>query len=108
MFKNHLISAKAIILLSVGVLVGHAIGRSLASDAAQGRSLTMKQYIADFDAHKAKLTSSEIPMPAAIIAGVVMLLGTFGAYELLALGLAKVFAAAERRLSPTPPPGPPA
>lgn len=82
MFPNHLISAKVVILFSVGVLVGHAIGRSLASDAAQGRSLTMKEYIADFDAHKAKLTSSEIPMPAAT--------------------------AVERRFSPTPPPGPPA
>lgn len=99
MFRNYLLSAKVIILLSAGVLVGYAIGVSLASDAAKGRTVTMKAYIADFETYKAKLASSEIPMPAAIVAGVVMILGTFGAYELLAFGLAKGFAAVGRRLS---------
>ncbi len=99
MSQKQLLLAKAIIGLLIGLVVGYAVGVSLAKDAAKGRALTMEQYVADFQRHKADLESSAIPMPAAVVIGVLMVFGAFALYEGLSYGLAKGFAAVA---SPTP------
>ncbi len=97
MSTQHVLIAKGVVTLLLGVLFGYAIGGSLARDAARGRALTRDEYIADFERFKAKLESKEAPMSISILSGVVMTLGTFGIYELLALGLAKVIGAVAGR-----------
>ena len=100
------IVAKGIVILLCGLAMGYAMGRSLAHDAARGRTLTIKQYIADFEHHREDLVSSDIPMPGALAIGVAMALAAFGAYEVLALGLATFITFVDRRTATPPATGP--
>ncbi len=93
MSRDHIVGAKVVVALLLGVLLGYAIGNSLKRDAERGRALTMKQYVADFDRHKAKLETSEMPMALSLLSGVIMVATLFGVYELLAFGLGKALAA---------------
>lgn len=93
MFQKHVLIAKAIIVVAIGLLVGYALGVSFANDVAKSRVVTMEEYVADFERYKADLESSDIPMPGAIVIGVVMVFGAFSIYELLAFGVAKGLAA---------------
>lgn len=99
MLQKQLLVAKMFIALAVALVVGYAVGVSTAQDAERGRSLTLKAYIADFERHKANLESSDMPMAAAVVAGVIMVVGTFGLYELLAFGLVKGYHAVRGRAS---------
>src|SRR5213596_3761839 len=98
MFTKHVLIAKSVVTLLIGALFGYAIAGNVARDAARGRALTKDAYVADFERFKAKLETSEVPTPVAIVSGVVMALGAFGIYELLALGLAKAIGAVAVRL----------
>ena len=88
--------ARLIVMVLFGIATGYAVGRSLASDAAKGRELTMKQYIADFDSHKKDLIGSEMPIAVAVVVGVLMVVVFFGVYELLVLGVDKVLHLVDR------------
>jgi hypothetical protein len=101
------IVARIIVAMLLGVAMGYAVGTSLASDAARGRALTMKDYVANFDNYKAKLESGS-PMAATILAGVFMALVAIALYELLVWVVDKVLAALDRRsVSATNQPGTP-
>ena len=89
--------ARLIVVILLGLVTGYAAGKSVAKDAATGRELTLKQYIADFEKHKEELVSSDMPMWLAIISGVLMIVVLFGVYELLVLGADKVLAMMDRR-----------
>lgn len=89
--------ARVIVVILLGIATGYAVGKSLAKDAATGRELTLKQYIADFESHKEKLVSSDMPMGVAIVVGVLMLVIVFALYELLVFAVDKVLATMDRR-----------
>jgi hypothetical protein len=94
--------AKGTIALVVGLALGYAIGVSLAHDSEEGRALTMKTYIADFESHKAKLEHSQMPMWGSLLAGVCFTFATFLTYELLVIGVTKAIVAIDRRTSGGP------
>jgi len=89
--------ARVIVVILLGIATGYAVGKSLAQDAATGRELTLKQYIADFESHKEKLVSSDMSMGVAIFVGVLMLVVVFALYELLVFVVDKVLATMDRR-----------
>jgi len=91
------IIARVIVAVLLGILTGYAVGKSLAKDAADGRELTLKEYIAEFESHKKELTDSEMSMGLAIFSGVVMIVALFGVYELLVLAVDKVLQLMDRR-----------
>ncbi len=99
------IVARVIVALLIGIASGYGIGQSVASDAARGRALTMKEYVADFEKYKSHLIGSDTPVWAVMIAGVLMVVAAFGIYELLVLVVDKVLAAMDRRASSTDQPG---
>jgi len=107
MAREHQVGARVIVAAVLGALLGYAIGVSTQNDAARGKALTMKAYVADFDRYKAKLETSDMPMPVALISGVIVVAGLFGVYELLALGLSKALAALTRGSTDAPIGGPP-
>ena len=88
--------ARVIVMVLFGITTGYAVGRSLASDAATGRELTLKQYIADFESHKKDLIDSEMPMAVAVVVGVLMVVVFFGVYELFVLGVGKLLHLVDR------------
>jgi anaerobic C4-dicarboxylate transporter len=89
--------ARLIVVILLGIATGYAVGKSLAKDAATGRELTLKQYIADFESHKEKLVSSDMSMGVAIFVGVLMLVVALGVYELLVFAVDKALARMDRR-----------
>ena len=101
------IVARVIVALLFGIAMGYAIGRSLAGDAARGRALTMKEYVANFENYKNHLIGDATPIWAAILAGVFMVVVTFAIYELLVWVVDRVLAALDRRVSTTDQPGAP-
>lgn len=68
-----MIVARVVVAVLIGLAFGYAIGRSTAADAARGRELTVKEYIADFESHKKELIGSGVPMAAAVIIGMMRL-----------------------------------
>ena len=50
--RTRTIVARVIVAVLLGIATGYAVGTSLASDAARGRALTMKEYVANFDEYK--------------------------------------------------------
>lgn len=88
--------ARVIVMVLFGIATGYGVGRSLASDAAKGRELTLKQYIADFESHKKELIGSEMPMALAVVVGVLMVVVFFGVYELFVLGVDKLLHLVDR------------
>ncbi len=93
--------ARIIVAVLLGLATGYGIGESMASDAARGRALTMKEYVANFDEYKNKLMGSGSPLWAAIIAGVFMVVAAFAVYELLVWVVDKLLAAMDRRRGST-------
>ena len=93
--------ARLIVVILLGVATGYAVGKSVAKDAATGRELTLKQYIADFESHKEELVSSDMPMWLALISGVLMIVVLFGVYELLVLAADKALRAVDAVSSST-------
>ncbi len=86
-----------IVAVLLGIVTGYAVGTSLEKDAAQGRELTLKAYIAEFESHKKDLTDSDMPMAVAVLTGVLMVVVFLGVYELLVLGVDKTLGLLDRR-----------
>jgi hypothetical protein len=106
--RTRKIVARLIVAVLLGIAAGYGIGQSLANDAARGRAITMKEYVADFDEYKNHLIGNDSPIWAAIIAGVFMVIAALGLYELLAWGVDKLLAVMDRRrVSATDQPGTP-
>ena len=101
------IVARVIVAVSLGIVVGYGVGKSLAGNAARGRELTLKEYVADFESHKKDLTKGEMPMAASILVGVAMVVVALGLYELLALAVDKLLGAMDRRRNVGTQPGAP-
>jgi len=103
--RGHMIGARVVVALLLGALFGYAVGNSLNNDAERGKTLTLKQYVADFESHKEKLVSSDAPMVVAVVMGMIMVALLFAVYEVLAFGVAKGLHAVAPRRSPGEPPG---
>lgn len=101
------IVARVIVAVLLGILTGYAVGKSLAKDAAEGRALTLKEYIAEFESHKKDLQDSDMPMSLAIFSGVLMIVVLFGVYEMLVLAVDKLLAVVDRRRDVATQPGTP-
>jgi len=99
--RTRKIVARVIVAVLLGIATGYAVGTSLASDAARGRALTMKEYVANFDEYKKQLMGNDSPMWAAVIAGVFMVVAAFAVYELLVWVVDKLLAALDRRRGST-------
>ena len=82
--------AKAIITIALGILMGYAIGVNLRAEAARGRALTEKEYLADFDKYKQHLVSGDGPVAAYVVVGVFFVAFGLAVYEGRSYGLAKV------------------
>ena len=65
--RTRTIVARVIVAVLLGIATGYAVGTSLASDAARGRALTIKEYVANFDEYKKHLLGNDSPMWAAVI-----------------------------------------
>ncbi len=90
MRTKDLLLAKALITLVLGFLLGYAMGVSIRAEAARGRALTEKEYLADFDKYKEHLVGGDAPVPVYVIVGVFFVVVGAVVYEGLAYGLAKV------------------
>lgn len=90
------IIARVMVAILLGIATGYAVGKNLANEAAQGRELTLKAYIDEFDRHKEELSSSEIPMAIAIVSSIMVVVVFFGVYELLVFALDKVLQLVDR------------
>lgn len=101
------IIARLIVAVLLGIVTGYGVGKSLDKDAAQGRELTLKAYIAEFESHKKELTDSEVPMTLAIVTGVLMVVVFFGVYELLVLVVDKALGIVDRQSGVATQPGSP-
>ena len=108
---NRNLLARVIVALLLGLLGGYAIGKGMEQDAERWRTLTVKEYVAEFEAEKAKLaTAAKAPLAAMVLVGAVMVVVFFGIYELFVLGADKLLAALDRRRTAaydqpgTPPP----
>ena len=101
---GHMIGARIVLALLLGALLGYAIGNSMENDAERGKTITLKQYVADFESYKEELVSSEVPMAATVVMGMIIVVLLFGVYELLAFGVARALHAVAPRRSPGEPP----
>ncbi len=101
------IVARLIVALVLGAVVGYAVGKSMASDAARGQSLTLKEYIADFEHHKKELIKSDLPMAFSVVIGALLIMLVFGIYELLVVGIDRLLGVLDRRRNLADQPGTP-
>jgi hypothetical protein len=106
--RTRKIVARVIVAVLLGIATGYAVGTSLANDAARGKALTMKEYVANFEKYRNNLLGNESPIWAAVVAGVFIVVAAFAVYELLVWVVDKVLAALDRRrVSATHQPGTP-
>jgi len=89
--------ARLIVTLVIGLLIGVAVAKALEADVAKGKSLTMKEYIEEFDSHKEKLTEGEMPLGASIFVVTLMVMVAIGMYELLVFGVDRLLGVFGRR-----------
>jgi len=94
---SRMVLARILVTLVIGLLIGVAVSKSLKADATRGRSLTMKEYIEEFDSHKEKLTAGEMPLGASIFVVTLMVMVALGLYELLVFGVDKLLGLLGRR-----------
>lgn len=99
--------ARLLVALVIGLLVGLAVGKSMERDAVQGKTLTMKEYIEDFDHHKQELIRGDLPAAYAVIVGTLMVIATLGLNELLVFGTDKLLGLLGRQRAVRVQPGPP-
>ncbi len=81
--------ARLLAAVLIGLALGCAIGASFVHQAQQGRSLTMKEYVGDFQRHKADLEKSPT-FVAALAISIALAFGLFGVYEGLRVILEKL------------------
>ncbi|MFN2570726.1 MAG: hypothetical protein ABR537_03795 [Gemmatimonadales bacterium] len=101
------IVARVMVAVLLGGALGYAFGWSVAKDAARGKSLTLKEYVADFESHKQHLINGQVPMWVAIVTLILMLVVLFGIYELLAVAVDRALVALDRRRNDSTQPGTP-
>ena len=108
---NRNLLARVIVAIVVGLVGGYAIGKSMEKDAERWRTLTVKEYVAEFEAEKAEYaTAAKSPLAVMVLVGTLMVVVFFGIYELLVLGVDRLLRALDRRRSAayeqpgTPPP----
>lgn len=94
---SRMVLARLLVTLVIGLLIGVAVAKSLEADATKGRSLTMKEYIEEFDSHKQKLTQGEMALGASIFVVTLMVMVALGLYELLVFGMDKLLGVFGRR-----------
>lgn len=94
---SRMVLARLLVALVIGLLIGVAVAKSLEADATRGRSLTMKEYIEEFDSHKQKLTEGEMALGASIFVVTLMVMVALGLYELLVFGVDKLLGRFGRR-----------
>jgi hypothetical protein len=100
------IVARLIVVVLFGIVIGYAVGKSLAKDATRGRDLTLKEYVADFESHKKDLITSDMPMALSMFVGVLMVVAFFAVYELLVFAVDRVLEAVDSRRNTAMQPGP--
>ncbi len=91
-FPKHQMIGKIILVALVGVTAGYGLGVAFAADAELGRTLTLEEYIADFESYRAELQSAEVTMAGAIALGMIMVAGFFALYEAMGLAVGWVVA----------------
>ena len=91
-FPKHRMIGKIILVALVGITAGYGLGVAFAADAERGHTVTLEEYIADFESYRAGLQSSEIPMAGAIPLGMIMVAGFFAIYEAMGLAVGWVVA----------------
>ncbi|MEJ2239812.1 MAG: hypothetical protein P8X82_16075 [Gemmatimonadales bacterium] len=91
------LAGKLVIICIMGITIGLAIEAQMNADFQRSQSLTLEEYVADFDEYKEDLRSSEMPPAASVAAGVIFTFTVFGVYEILGLGVGRLFATATRR-----------
>ena len=108
---NRNLLARVIVAIVLGLVGGYAIGKGMEADAERGRTLTLKEYVSEFEAEKAKLTEGgDAPLAAMVLVGTLMVVVLFGIYELLVFAVDRLLRALDRRRSGsyaqpgTPPP----
>ncbi|HJS44014.1 MAG TPA: hypothetical protein VJ755_11125 [Gemmatimonadales bacterium] len=94
---SRMLLARFLVTLVIGLLIGVAVAKSLEADAAKGRSLTMKEYIEEFDSHKEELTQGEMPLGASIFVVTLMVMVILGVYEMLVFGVERLLGVLGRR-----------
>lgn len=94
---SRMLPARLLVALVIGVIVGIAVGKSMQRDVAQGKTLTMKEYIEDFDHHKDDLLKGDMSMASAVVIGTLMVIAAFGLYELLVFALDRLLGVFWRR-----------
>lgn len=95
---NRNLLSRVIVALMLGLLCGYVIGKEMEKDAERWRTLTLKEYVSEFEAEKAKLTEAgDTPLAAMVLVGTLMVVVLFGIYELLVLGVDRLLRALDRR-----------
>ena len=86
---RHTVLGKAILLLVLAAVLGYAINRNQIARNDEGRQLTVEQYTANYETHKAKLAKPAGPPWKAVFGAAGLTAIVFGLYEGLgaALGL---------------------
>lgn len=95
--RRQALAGKLVIICIMGIAIGLAIEAQMKADFERSQSLTLEEYVADFDEYKEDLRSSEMPPAASVAAGVIFTFTVFGVYEILGLGVGRLFATVTRR-----------
>jgi hypothetical protein len=108
---NRNLLARGMVALMLGLLGGYVIGKGMEKDAERGRNLTLKEYVSEFEAEKAQLSSAgDSPLAVMVLVGTLVVVVFFGLYELLVFGADRLLGALDRRRNAgygqpgTPPP----
>ena len=96
------IVARLIVAVLLGLGLGYYFGVTVGRDAARGRALTLKEYIANFDSHKKALIKSEVPMWGALLTMVILMLSFIAVYELVVWAVDRALGALDRRRQDDP------
>jgi hypothetical protein len=99
--------ARLLVAVIIGLLLGVTVGKSMERDVAKGKSLTMKEYIEDFDNHRKDLTKGDMALGYAILIVTLMVMVLIGLYEVLVFAMDKLLGLFDRRRELTQQPGTP-
>lgn len=104
--KSKLFIGKLIVILAFSCYLGYDYHSDSLENYEKGQSLTLNEYIEEFDAHKAELLNPGFPLWSVILFISFIAAAFFGAYELLGKGfgwvLWKVFQSKEEVYSDRP------
>lgn len=95
--NNNTVIGKVIVLILLSCFTGYLFTLSKATDFDEGQKLTLEQYTAEFEHHKAKLTKKPKPLWVGIAIFGIFSFFTFGLYELLGGFLGMIVGKVRRR-----------